>query len=178
MAITPMWKMGHPPLGYHLSTPPVDPLGMDYSPSSLISVASSEEENYEDNIADELGDKDDVIVIHEHHHHHHHNTEEDEHSQDGAAADSLPTTDTLMENIVNDKVLYDFVSFLLEESQRIKEPEQRKLSSEPMRISGERFTDSLPLYREETVKIVSAGLGDIEHFLEEGFEPIIEVELK
>ena len=160
----------YPPPGYSFSLP-ADPVQFG-SPSSLSPVTSPINEDYDESIVNDQGDEDDVIVIHEHHHHHHHNTEEEEesdHHQNGV--DALPTTDELMDNIVNDKVLYDFVSFLLE-SQRPKAPVSL--------LPEERFSDESlpPLYREETERIVSADLDDIEHFLEDGFEPIIEVELE
>ena len=159
----------YPPPGYSFSLP-ADPVQFG-SPSSLSPVTSPLNEDYEESIVNDQGDEDDVIVIHEHHHHHHHNTEEDESDHPQNGDDALPTTDELMDNIVNDKVLYDFVSFLLE-SQKPKAP----VSMFP----EERFSDEPPppLYREETERIVSADLDDIEHFLEDGFEPIIEVELE
>ena len=170
--------MRYPPPGYTYS-PPADPMQFG-SPSSLNPVTSPMIEDYEDSIANDQGGEDDVIVIHEHHHHHHHNTDEEgsdyENQQDGD--DTLPTTDELMDNIVNDKVLYDFVNFLLE-SQRPKGTDfLGELSSAPV-TPVERFSEeSPPLYREETERIVGADLDDIEHFLEDGFEPIIEVELE
>merc|ERR1712032_1647634 len=146
----------YPPPGYSFS------LSADQvqfgSPSSVSPVTSPLNEDYE-------------LVIHEHHHHHHHNTEEDESEHQQNGDDALPKTEELMDNIVNDKVLYDFVSFLLE-----SQSPQAPVSVLP----EERFSDEPlpPLYREETERIVSADLDDIEHFLEDGFEPIIEVELE
>ena len=162
--------MRYPPPGYTYP-PPADPMQFG-SPSSLSPVTSPMDGVYEDSIANDQEGEDDVIVIHEHHHHHHHNTDEEgsEHENQQDGDDTLPTTDELMDNIVNDKVLYDFVSFLLE-SQRPKE-------TVPV-IPVERYSElSPPLYREETERIVGADLDDIEHFLEDGFEPIIEVELE
>lgn len=152
------------------------------SPSSLSPVTSPMDEDYEHSSASDNGAEDDVIVIHEHHHHHHHNTDEDEEGfekeqQDGD--DTLLTTDELMDNIVNDKVLYDFVSFLLE-SQRSKDTDfHDKMSNDPVPVVPEmRYSEeSPPLYREETERMVGTDFDDIEHFLEDGFEPIIEVEL-
>ena len=164
----------------HTFSPSADPMQFG-SPSSLSPVTSPiEDEDYEDSNESDHGAEDDVIVIHEHHHHHHHNTDEDgseQEQQDGD--DTLLTTDELMDNIVNDKVLYDFVSFLLE-SQRSKETVfQSKMSYDPVPVVPEtRYSEeSPPLYREETERMVGTDLDDIEHFLEDGFEPIIEVEL-
>ena len=171
--------MRYSPPQYTFS-PSVDPMQFG-SPSSLSPVTSPADEDYEDPIESDHGAEDDVIVIHEHHHHHHHNTDEDgsEQEQQHDRDDTLLTTDELMDNIVNDKVLYDFVSFLLE-SQKSRETDfQSKMSSDSMPVIPDtRYSEeSPPLYREQTERMVGTDLDDIEHFLEDGFEPIIEVEL-
>ena len=132
----------------YIFSPSADPMQFG-SPSSLSPVTSPADEDYKDSFESDDGAEDDVIVIHEHHHHHHHNTDdegsEQEQQQDGD--NTLLTTDELMDNIVNDKVLYDFVCFLLE-SQKPKAPvsmfPEERFSYEP----------PPPLYREETDKII------------------------
>ena len=113
----------------------------------------------------ESGEEDEVIVIHEHHHHHHH---QDEQINNGTNAPS-----NLLDSILNDDVLYDFVSFLIEEAQS-KGP--HSYDQDSMR----RFSESYGNYPEsrehgELVQMVSSD--DTSQFLKDGFTPIIEVVL-
>ena len=156
---------------YYSSPIPVS--AMDYSPSSQSLVTASEYEDSPDYDGDGGDPEDDVIVIHEHHHHHHHNTEGEEGSRADirsprlGEAPRLPTSEQLLGNILNDQILYDFVSFLLEETQRSKagntEDEERHVHYEEG-LTG-------------TGRSAVSDDYDILPFLEEGFTPIVEVEL-
>ena len=139
---------------------------MDYSPSSQSLVTASEYDNSPDYDGDGGDPEDEVIVIHEHHHHHHHNTEEEDTGSPRAGeAPRLPTSEQLLDNILNDQILYDFVSFLLEETQRSKagntEDEERHVQYEEVLAGRSAVSEDY----------------DILPFLEEGFTPIVEVEL-
>ena len=134
---------------------------MDTDQSQLNPVQAQEQE----------GDND-VIVIHEHHHHHHH--EDEDQGNDTA------TTGGLLENILNDEVLYDFVSFLIEEAQSNNEREElaesdRDLGPWNLRRYLGSSTDYEDIRREDQLEIDPSHNSD--QFLDDGFEPIVEVEL-
>ena len=131
--------------------------------SSQVNSVLTTEENEDDG--------DDVIVIHEHHHHHHH--EDDQLHNDTMSSSSL------LENILNDEVLYDFVSFLIEEAH--SNNERDKPSIEEDENIWKRFSESYSDYpgmREQRDQLHIVSNHDTKQFLEDGFEPIVEVELE
>ena len=118
----------------------------------------------------ESGEEDEVIVIHEHHHHHHH---QDEQINNGTNAPS-----NLLDSILNDDVLYDFVSFLIEEAQFNNNAERDGEDSDSSWTGYSESYRSHPESRElleEQVRIVSSY--ESSQFLKDGFTPIVEVEL-
>ena len=134
---------------------------MDTDQSQLSPVQAQEQE----------GDND-VIVIHEHHHHHHH--EDEDQGNDTA------TTGSLLENILNDEVLYDFVSFLIEEAQSNNEREELAESEGGLGPWNWRSylgsdTDYEDIRREDRLEMEPSH--NTKQFLDDGFEPIVEVEL-
>ena len=156
---------------------------MDYAPSSIhtdnteLTQQVSTEVDYVDGPED-----DNVIVIHEHHHHHHHNTEDEENGDnvtsssqqeysESSAGETPSTSESLLNNIVNDKVLYDFVSFLLDQqAKKLKEPHPERRSQE---IDIESYYHHTPVKQE-----IVAVDHEIEKFLADGFTPIVEIELE
>lgn len=156
---------------------------MDYAPSSIhtdnteLTQQVSTEVDYVDGPED-----DNVIVIHEHHHHHHHNTEDEENGDnvtsssqqeysESSAGETPSTSESLLNNIVNDKVLYDFVSFLLDQqAKKLKEPRPERRSQE---IDIESYYHHTPVKQE-----IVAVDHEIEKFLADGFTPIVEIELE
>lgn len=131
---------------------------MDTEPSEVNSVQASEQSEEDGN---------DVIVIHEHHHHHHH---EDEDQDNGTTSSGA-----LLENILNDQVLYDFVSFLIEEAQSNENWEEHRAQEESdiWRRHSEPYRD----VREQEQQLGMVSSHDTSQFLNDGFRPIIEVEL-
>ena len=134
---------------------------MDTDQSQLSPVQAQEQE----------GDND-VIVIHEHHHHHHH--EDEDQGNDTA------TTGSLLENILNDEVLYDFVSFLIEEAQSNNERKEIAESEGDLGPWNLRSylgsdTDYEDIRREDRLEMEPSH--NTKQFLDDGFEPIVEVEL-
>ena len=131
---------------------------MDTEPSEVNSVQASEQSEEDGN---------DVIVIHEHHHHHHH---EDEDQDNGTTSSGA-----LLENILNDQVLYDFVSFLIEEAQSNDNWEEHhsQEDSDIWRRHSEPYRD----VREQEQQLEMVSSHDTSQFLNDGFRPIIEVEL-
>ena len=119
---------------------------------------------------------------HEHHHHHHHNTEDEENGDnvtsssqqeysESSAGETPSTSESLLNNIVNDKVLYDFVSFLLDQqAKKLKEPRPERRSQE---IDIESYYHHTPVKQE-----IVAVDHEIEKFLADGFTPIVEIELE
>ena len=102
--------------------------------------------------------------------HHHH---EDDQVNNGTNSSS-----NLLENILNDEVLYDFVSFLIEEAQSNNNNGERP--GDDPDSSWKRYSESYRSYPEsreqvEQVNIVSSY--DTREFLEDGFTPIVEIEL-
>ena len=156
---------------------------MDYASSSIhtdntkLTQQVSTEVDYVDGPED-----DNVIVIHEHHHHHHHNTEDEENGDnvtsfsqqeysESSAGETPSTSESLLNNIVNDKVLYDFVSFLLDQqAKKLKEPRPERRSQE---IDIESYYHHTPVKQE-----IVAVDHEIEKFLADGFTPIVEIELE
>ena len=156
---------------------------MDYAPSSIhtdnteLTQQVSTEVDYVDGPED-----DNVIVIHEHHHHHHHNTEDEENGDnvtsssqqeysESSAGETPSTSESLLNNIVNDKVLYDFVSFLLDQqAKKLKELRPERRSQE---IDIESYYHHTPVKQE-----IVAVDHEIEKFLADGFTPIVEIELE
>ena len=138
---------------------------MDTEPSQVNTRLATEQSESEE--------EDDVIVIHEHHHHHHH---EDDQNNNGTN-----TSSNLLENILNDEVLYDFVSFLIEEAQsKNNEAVQPRRNGDDPDSSWKSYSESYRGYpesreEEEQVQIVTSY--DTSQFLSDGFTPIVEVEL-
>ena len=147
--------------------PPLPEYVMDTEPSQVSSRLATDQH--------EGGEEDEVLVIHEHHHHHHH---QDEQINNGTTNASR----SLLENILNDEVLYDFVSFLIEEAQS-NDKNEASLSGrndEDKESSWRRYSEPYGSYHEsreeeELVRIVSSH--DTKQFLNDGFTPIVEVEL-
>ena len=136
---------------------------MDTEPSQVNSMLATE--------PNEREEEDEVIVIHEHHHHHHHEDEQINNGTNNASSN-------LLENILNDEVLYDFVSFLIEEAQFNNNAERDGEDSDSSWTGYSESYRSHPESRElleEQVRIVSSY--ESSQFLKDGFTPIVEVEL-
>ena len=137
---------------------------MDSEPSQVNSRLATDK--HED------GEEDDVLVIHEHHHHHHH---QDEQNNNGTNASS-----NLLESILKDEVLYDFVSFLIEEAQTNNNEAQSRMNGDDQESGWRKYSESYSSSlesreQEELVNIVSSH--DTSQFLNDGFTPIVEVVL-
>ena len=158
---------------------------MQYSPSSPASDYShpGASEDYNDDYDDN------VIVIHEHHHHHHHNDENSTETLESGVGEENPETENLVQNILNDKILYDFVSFLLTEAQENERDEEavpekyinnRRDSRGSYNIRQPTLLPATAEYRVNEDEFVEIRIleDDVRQFLEDGFEPIIEVELE
>ena len=150
---------------YQYPAPQYADLVMDTEPSHIHTRLDTEQNQGEV--------EDDVIVIHEHHHHHHHQDDQDNNGTN--------TSSNLLESILNDEVLYDFVSFLIEEAQSNNDKAgQPEANGDDQDGSWRRYSESYRSYPEsrelgEEVEIVSSH--DTSQFLNDGFEPIVEVEL-
>ena len=75
-----------------------------------------------------------------------------------------------MENILNDQVLYDFVSFLLDHQH------QKSIQPKPERRSQELYEETFYHYSPIKQEVLASD-HEIEQFLADGFTPIVEIEL-
>jgi len=137
-------------------------------------------------VEDGAAEDDNVIVIHEHHHHHHHNT--DEESEEGLDQDEMSSresiqdtepTEHILNNIMNDEILYDFVTFLMSEAASNQNPEPEvkaddiNIFEHSSRTSNDEYAETSDLED----RIIIYPRHDIESFIADGYTPVIEVEL-
>ena len=139
--------------------------------------------DYDDD--DGAAEDDNVIVIHEHHHHHHHNDEE---AGEGLDQDVMPSsemnqdiepTEHILNNIMNDDILYDFVTFLMSEAASNQNPEPQgptdNLYSDP--YSSRTSNDGYEMTGDQDDVFSISSRHDIESFIADGYTPVVEVEL-